>query len=94
MKQTHATLLVQDGVIMADQDQCIAIHRARIIIEPLDQPSRQDAAQVEGRVNAGFERMDRVATRLMKYFVVVVALYLLGEVVNAFSSGAFSRVVR
>ena len=91
MKQTAATFVVQDGVIMADQDQCISIHQARVIVEPLDQPSTVD---LEQRANAAFTRMDRAATRLMKWVVVAFALYFASILVHAFVSGAFSTAVK
>ena len=43
MKQTNATFLVDDGVLMADKDQVISLVKARVIVEPIDRPSAYDA---------------------------------------------------
>ena len=97
MKQTNATFLVENGVLMADQDQCISLANARVIVEPIDLPSTHPEtvnAQIVKDANEAFQRMDRAASRLMKWFIVIAAFYLLGEVVHAFASGAFAAAVR
>jgi hypothetical protein len=45
-------------------------------------------------VNQPRHSADRVATHLLTGFLILAALYLIGEVANAFSSGAIERAVR
>lgn len=87
MKQTNGTYLVENGVLMADQDDCVSISHCRVIIEPIEQP-------LEQRVNAALVRMDKAASKWMKRVVVCFALYLLYEVCHAFASGAVTRLVQ
>lgn len=89
MNQTNATFLVDDGLLMADKDQVISIVNARVIVEPKDAPSQYDAQKRNEEI---FRRMDKAATRLVKWFVIGCAIYLLAEIIHAFSMGAIPGV--
>lgn len=90
MKQTNATFLVDDGVLMADNNQVVSIAQARVTVEPIDEPSSN--AALEKVINEAVARMDKAATRLMKWFIIACALYLLAEIAFAFATGAIPAV--
>lgn len=81
MKQTNATFLIDDGVLMADKDQVVSIANARIIIEPRDEPSAYEA---EKRAEDTFRRMDRAARRLIALVLFFGTIYTLIQIVAAF----------
>lgn len=85
MKQTNATFLIDDGVLMADKDQVVSIANARVIVEPRDEPSAHDA---EKRTEEMFQRMDKAGTRLMRYLILLFVLYMASEIIHAFTVGA------
>ena len=82
MIQTHATYEVNEGALMADNNQVICIHNARVIVEPLlpVQPQLK-APRVQGLIEWSAESFCRC-------FVVAAAIYLIYEVVGAFLGGA------
>jgi len=98
VKQTNATFLVDDGVLMADKDQVVSLVKARVIVEPIDRSSAYDAErraeEAEKRAEETFRRMDRAGTRLMRWFLGSWVVYPLTEIIHAFAAHAFRGVGR
>lgn len=84
MKQTNATFLVSDGVLMADNDQVISLVNAKVTVEPIGAPEKAGDQKLE----AAFKRLDQAANRLIKFTVIVFVVYFLVEIILAFTSGA------
>lgn len=92
MNQTHATYEVENGVLMADQNQCISLRGARVIVEPLSQ--QPIVPRIEVKVEARPKnRWERAADNLCTFALASFALYLVYIVVYAFYTGAFARAV-
>ncbi len=93
MRQTNGTYEVNEGVLMADQDQCISIANCRVIIQPLSQ--QPIVPRVEVTVQARQKgKWERMADAIVRVGVTLIALYLVGEVAYAFWTGAVARAVR
>jgi len=75
---------VQDALLYMDDDTQIALHNMRIIVSPLP-----DAEAIRRRERSALRILDWT----VKSTVILVALYLAGEVVHAFVSGAVARLL-
>lgn len=93
MIQTNGTYEVKNGVLMADQDQCISILNARVIIQPLSQQPIVPRVEVTVQERSK-NRLERMADLFAKAFIVAIAFYFVGEVAWAFWTGAFAKAVR
>lgn len=95
MNWNNSTFEVTDGLLMADKDDLLVIHNARVTVSRLTDPAPIPPPQVSvPPVAVRKPFMQRFADNACTTFLIGTALYLVAELIHAFSSGAVERLVR